>query len=178
MRRQLGSVCESRQFLSFATFSCRGCHERLLRVDRRVRAGDKSAKEFETGFPGHKPSQLTRLARPPSSPDCRDSQTDPFFLPCVGAEEPLHSVYQIGPGRLYHQVKMIGHQALGVHLPVAFRAGFTQRLEPQLTIGIAADNRLPAITAAHHVIDRSGVLDSDLAGHSQSSIDRRILCQS
>ena len=32
----------------------------------------KGAKELERGFPAHKPSQITRLARLPSSPDCRD----------------------------------------------------------------------------------------------------------
>jgi hypothetical protein len=46
----------------------------------------------------------------------------------VCAEQPFHPFDQIRPRRLYHQVKMIAHQTVGVDLPPSLLAGCAQRL--------------------------------------------------
>ena len=38
----------------------------------------------------------------------------------VGPRQPVHSGDQIGPRSLDDQVKMVSHQAVGVHLPICF----------------------------------------------------------
>jgi hypothetical protein len=44
----------------------------------------------------------------------------------IGAQEPFHAGYQVGFWRFNHQMKVIGHQAIRVQLPIGFIAAFTQ----------------------------------------------------
>jgi len=65
---------------------------------------------------------------------------------------PLHPL-AIGSGRLNHQVKVIGHQAPGVNLPIGLLAGLLQGLEKQPPVRIVVENGLPPISPAHHMVD-------------------------
>jgi len=53
------------------------------------------------------------------------------FMPAVepggvGAQKPFHASHQIALGCFNYQMKMIGHQTIGMHLPVCFRACFSK----------------------------------------------------
>jgi hypothetical protein len=74
----------------------------------------------------------------------------------VRAQQPLHAADQISQGRLHHQVKMTLHQAVSVHLPLAFGACFAQCLHPELSIGIPLHDFLASIAPAHHTGDGRG----------------------
>src|ERR1700674_1249087 len=84
----------------------------------------------------------------------------------VGAEQPLHPTDQITEWRFHHEMEMIAHQAVGMHLPIAFRTGFGQGFYPELSICIFPNNLVAVSAAVHHVIDSSLVLDPRLAGHA------------
>ncbi len=47
----------------------------------------------------------------------------------VSAQKPLHPRHQIRPRRFHHQVEMIPHKAIGVHLPVRFPAYLPEQLQ-------------------------------------------------
>ena len=59
---------------------------------------------------------------------------------------------------------MIRHQAIRVHLPVTLRACFSEGFDPKLPVCISVHDRLAMIAPAHHMINRAGIFDSDLAG--------------
>ena len=52
-----------------------------------------------------------------------ESAVPPVEARGVGAEEPLHSGYQIGLGCFHHEMKMIAHQTIGMHQPAGLEAG-------------------------------------------------------
>jgi hypothetical protein len=52
----------------------------------------------------------------------------------VRAQKPLHPGHQIPLRRFHHQMKMVGHEAQGLHLPAGFPAGLAQRGEKPLAI--------------------------------------------
>jgi hypothetical protein len=56
----------------------------------------------------------------------------------VGAQQPLHSRHQIGLGRFDDEMKVVGHQAIGVHLPAGFLARFGQRLEEAVAVMVVS----------------------------------------
>jgi hypothetical protein len=60
-------------------------------------------------------------------------------------------------------MEMIGHEAEGMHLPAGFAAGLTQRVEKLLPVPVIPADRLLPVSAVHQVIDRPGILDSQLA---------------
>ena len=62
-------------------------------------------------------------------------------------------------------MKVVPHQAIGVHLKTGLLTGFRQRLEKVLAIDIIVENVLPPVPAAHHVVDRPRILDANLARH-------------
>lgn len=84
----------------------------------------------------------------------------------VGAQEPLHPGHQVGSRRFHHEMEVIGHETIGMHLPSGFPTGLGQRAEEQFSIRVAPEDGLTSIPAIHHVVDRARVLDSQLAGHA------------
>ena len=50
----------------------------------------------------------------------------------VGAQEPFHTRHSVSVERLHHRMKMIGHQAPGMHLPTGLGARFAQGGEKAL----------------------------------------------
>ena len=61
--------------------------------------------------------------------------------------------------RLRDQMKMIVHQAIGMHLPPRLETGLTKRTQKLLSIRIIVKNRFASIAPAHHVVARPGILD-------------------
>jgi hypothetical protein len=67
------------------------------------------------------------------------------FVPAVKthrvcAQQPFHPLNQICSRRLHHQMKMIAHQTVGVHLPAALLAGGAQGREKALSIQMVPKN--------------------------------------
>jgi hypothetical protein len=56
-------------------------------------------------------------------------------------------------------MKMIVHQAIGMHLPPRLETDLTERTQKLLAIRIIVKNRLAPIAPAHHVVARPSILD-------------------
>jgi len=67
----------------------------------------------------------------------------------LGAQQPTHPRHEVRLGRLDHHVKMITHQATGMHLEPCLLAGLRQGLEELLSSDIILEDLIPAIPAAH-----------------------------
>src|SRR5438132_1584929 len=63
----------------------------------------------------------------------------------VRAEQPFHATHQITQRSLHYEMEMIAHQAMGMYLPVALLAGFSQGPYPQFSIRISPNNIFAAI---------------------------------
>jgi hypothetical protein len=61
---------------------------------------------------------------------------------------------------------MIAHQAKAVDLPIRSGAGLVQSPQEQLAILVTAKDHLLVVTAVHHVVNRSGILDTQFASHA------------
>src|SRR5437016_3537468 len=100
----------------------------------------------------------------------------------VGAQQPLHPVHQVGLRSFYHQMKVIPHEAIGMHLPTGLFAGFGKRLQEAAPVNVIQEDNLAPVATIHEVINRPRVLDSELASHDcqnggalrlrQQSVDR------
>ena len=64
-------------------------------------------------------------------------------------------------------VNMVGHEANGVDQPLRFGGRFIHGRQKPLAILIILEDGLAAVAAAHHVIDRARIFDSQGAGHRQ-----------
>src|SRR5437899_97965 len=83
----------------------------------------------------------------------------------AGALQPGHSRNQIAVGSFQHDVIMIAHEAIGMNLPPGLFARFGQRLNEVMAVHIAQENIIALIPSAHHMIHRTGKLQSKLARH-------------
>jgi hypothetical protein len=63
------------------------------------------------------------------------------------------------------KVIMVSHQHPGMDPPPRSHARLAQRLEEQLPVVIVPENRLSPIAPCHHVIEGSGILNANAAGH-------------
>jgi len=84
------------------------------------------------------------------------------------ARPSFHSLNQICSRSLYHQMKMIVHQAIGMKLPAGLLTRRTQGLEKTFSIQIVPKNLLTPIAPAHQMINSPLVLNSQLARHPPS----------
>lgn len=78
----------------------------------------------------------------------------------VNTQKPFHSPDQIGLRRFDHQMKMIGHQTIRMHLPARFDARFTERAEEPLAIFVILEDGLAPISPIHEVINRARIFHS------------------
>lgn len=83
----------------------------------------------------------------------------------VGPQKPFHARHQIGLGRLDDQMKMIGHQTIRMDLPAGLVTGFGEALKEAQSILVVVEDGFAAVAAVHEVVQRSGVLQSQLSGH-------------
>jgi len=99
----------------------------------------------------------------------------------IGAQQPFHAGDQRGLGRFEDQMKMVGHQAIGMDLPARFSAGFRQRLQKQVVTRLRSGDRCAPVPTVHHLIKRPRILDSQLARHvgqyATHAARRQEICQ-
>jgi hypothetical protein len=62
-------------------------------------------------------------------------------------------------------MKVIAHQAIGMHLPAGLFASLAQSLQESVPVLVVSENRLAAITAIHDMVHCPGILDAQLASH-------------
>ena len=60
---------------------------------------------------------------------------------------------------------MVAHQTIGMHLPIGLLARLGQSLEEILPVHIVQIDVLAPVPAAHHMLDGTGKIDSDLPRH-------------
>jgi hypothetical protein len=80
--------------------------------------------------------------------------------------KPFHPGGEIPLRRFDHQMEMISHQAKGVHLPGSLGARLGERGQEALAIGVIAKDVLAPVTAAEHVINRTGELQTEFTRHA------------
>ena len=68
---------------------------------------------------------------------------------------------------LEHQMEMIGHQAEGMDLPIGLGAGLGQSGQEKLRVLGVAEDGFGMIATVHGVVNRSWILDTQLASHAQ-----------
>ena len=68
-------------------------------------------------------------------------------------------------GRLQHQVEMVSHQAVRMHLPLGLGASLTQRGEELLAVVVVLEDILTLVPTVHDVIHGPGILNAQLARH-------------
>jgi hypothetical protein len=95
----------------------------------------------------------------------------------IGAQEPLHPGTQVAARSLYHQVKVIAHQAIGMNLPSRALAGTLDNLEKQSPIHVIPNDRLPPIASAQDMVNRAGIFYPQWSGHDAKVIRIGDLCQ-
>ena len=61
--------------------------------------------------------------------------------------------------------KWIGHQAVGMNLPSGFLTRLGQGLEKVLPIHVVQKDVFAAVATVHHMINGTGIFDSDFARH-------------
>jgi len=62
-------------------------------------------------------------------------------------------------------MKMIRHKDVGVNLPAGLGAHLDEGFDEALAIGLVLEDPLAPVAAIYDVVDRAGILDSQLAGH-------------
>ena len=67
-------------------------------------------------------------------------------------------------------MKVIVHQAIGLHLPTGLAARLSQSLKKALAVAVILKEGFASIPAIHHMINRSGILDSKFSGHSSETM--------
>ena len=83
----------------------------------------------------------------------------------ISAQKPLHPIDQIGLSGFHHEMKMIAHQTVSVHLPAGLGAGLSKGKEKLLPILLIQENKLAPITAAHQVIAGTRILNAQRSSH-------------
>jgi hypothetical protein len=84
----------------------------------------------------------------------------------VGAQQPLHPDHQVGLRCLYHQMKVIAHQAIGVHLPASLFGSLAEGGQKLPAVLIVRKNRFAPVTAIHQMVYCPRVLDAQFASHA------------
>ncbi len=77
---------------------------------------------------------------------------------------------KVGLGGFDHQMKMVGHQTIRMHLPAGFLSGLAERLQKPPPIFIVLEDRLAPVSPVHEVIDRSRILHSQFARHASEAL--------
>ena len=81
---------------------------------------------------------------------------------------PLHFLQHL---TLKHQMKMVGHQAIGLDFKTRLLAGFGQGLNEILPVHAVQKHRLTSVAAAHDLVNGPRLLDSHFAWHSATFPD-------
>jgi hypothetical protein len=103
-------------------------------------------------------------------------QVPKFFVPMVkpagvNPQEPVHPLDRIAWRHFGNQMKVIAHKTPGMELPVGFLAGFDEGIQEEVAVIIIQKDGLAAISALHQMINRAGILHSELPGHPEWRIN-------
>src|SRR3954469_10590328 len=90
----------------------------------------------------------------------------PIKPPRVSPQEPFHPDHEIGFWRFHHEVKMIRHQAIGMHLPTCLLTGSRERGDKAPAILVLVENRLTSISTAEDVVNRARILHPKSPRHA------------
>jgi hypothetical protein len=88
----------------------------------------------------------------------------------VNPRQPVHTGDQIGSGSFNHQMKMVAHQAIGMHLPVGLAARFLQRGQEFLAVLLIQENVIPLVTSVQDMVHRPRIFDAQLPRHGSGCI--------
>ena len=83
----------------------------------------------------------------------------------IDTQQPMHPLDQVAARRFSDKMKVVAHQAPGMDLPVGFLTGFTKGVQEQPPILVIQENGLAPVATIHRVINRPGVLNSELPCH-------------
>ena len=147
---------------------------------RGTRRGAAGARRKAWLFARLIPESPDRNAQPPCAPAlvsavrpeiprCPDTSTRLTAIEpaSASAQEPFHTLNQVGLGRLDDQVKVVARQTPRMHLPAGLGAALAQSLEEEIPVLGAAKYRLLVTAAVHDVTDRPFGLPSQFACHGQ-----------
>src|SRR6056297_852344 len=84
----------------------------------------------------------------------------------IGALQPAHSRHQVRLRRLKQHVVMVSHQDIRMHPPAATTDRLAKSLQEHLAVAVVPEYRHPAVTPAHHMIDRIGIFNSRSEEHT------------
>ncbi len=102
----------------------------------------------------------------PALPHMAAGLSPTMNTPGVGDRQRLQDAADRLPAlRRQHQVKVIGHQAVGVEIERVALASFPQRVEKGAKVGVAAKDRLAIIAAIDGVVNQTVVNESGQAWH-------------
>src|SRR5213596_3490295 len=101
----------------------------------------------------------------------------PVEASSVGAQKPFHPRHQISPRCFQHHMKVIGHQAQGMHLPAGLAASFAQGVYEPLPIRVIPENGFAPVAPIHHVVNGTGIFHSELARHGAETIHTALIWQ-
>ena len=76
-----------------------------------------------------------------------------------------HQSRQVGLPRVQNEVVVVAHQAVGQHLRIEAVRRLRQHGQQSVPVVISIEDRLAPIAARSHVIDGTGKLDAQWAGH-------------
>src|SRR5208337_1018022 len=95
----------------------------------------------------------------------------------VGALEPGHPGHQVRFRSFDHQVIVVGHQAVRMHLPARLLAGLGQGLDEIMPIHIIQEDLIPPVATAHESIHGPRVFKTEFARHAGRSWRKQAGCQ-
>ena len=96
----------------------------------------------------------------PSAEEVTEFPVSAIEARSVRAQQPFHAGDQVGLRCFDHQVKVVGHETVGMDLPTGLLAGLAQGGEKALAVLVIRVNVLPPVTPVHDVVNGTRVLDS------------------
>ena len=85
----------------------------------------------------------------------------------VGTEQPAHSFHQVGLRGLDHQMKVVVHEAISMHLPTALLTGFGQGFEETVSVHVVEKYVFPSVPTTQDMINGPGIFHPQLAWHGR-----------
>lgn len=91
----------------------------------------------------------------------------PVVRLCVHPVEMPHQQRQIALARVLYKMVVVAHEAVGQHLRIKALHALGHLGQQGTAIHIVFKNRLAPVPTRSHVVDRSGKLNAQGAGHAQ-----------
>jgi hypothetical protein len=88
----------------------------------------------------------------------------------LDAQQPFHSQNQRHLRRLHHEVKMIAHQAIRMHLPARLPTSLSQHLQKDPPAFVVFINGFLPISTAHHVVNRPFIFPPNLPRNTKPTL--------